>query len=168
VNHTGTGLRGLVLAAVFSASMSSSLNSVTSSLMNDWLERPLARMSDRQSLTLARILTIVFAVIQAAVAITAHKLALTTSTINSVLGIAGFSTGLILGLYFLALVVPNVSQTIALVAFSAGTIVTCYAVFGTPLHWLWYTLVGSGTIVVVGLVLSRSTRLTSNQTAVTR
>jgi Na+/proline symporter len=155
VNHTGTGLRGLVLAAVFSASMSSSLNSVTSSLMSDWLDRPLARMSDRQSLMLARILTIVFAVVQAAVAITAHRLALTTSTINSVLGIAGFSTGLILGLYFLALIVPHVSQRTALTAFSAGTIVTCGVVFGTPLHWLWYTLVGSGTIVIVGMALSK-------------
>jgi SSS family transporter len=155
VNHTGTGLRGLVLAAVFSASMSSSLNSVTSSLMSDWLQRPLARMSDRQSLMIARILTVVFAVVQAAVAIVAHRLALTTSTINSVLGIAGFSTGLILGLYFLALAVPHVSQRTALMAFSAGTIVTCCVVFGTPLHWLWYTLVGSGTIVVVGVLLSK-------------
>jgi SSS family transporter len=154
VNHTGTGLRGLVLAAVFSASMSSSLNSVTSSLMSDWLQRPLARMSDSQSLLIARVLTLLFAVVQAAVAITVHQLALTTSTINSVLGIAGFSTGLILGLYFLALVVPNVSQKIALAAFSAGTIVTCWAAFGTSLHWLWYTLVGSGTIVVVGLALN--------------
>jgi solute:Na+ symporter, SSS family len=166
VNHTGTGLRGLVLAAVFSASMSSSLNSVTSSLMSDWLERPLARMSDRQSLALARILTIVFAVIQGAVAIIAHRMALTTSTINSVLGIAGFSTGLILGLYFLALAVPHVSQRTALTAFSAGTIVTCCIVFGTQLHWLWYTLVGSGTIVIVGRVLSifldRDTRATQH------
>jgi hypothetical protein len=60
-----------------------------------------------------------------------------------------------LGLYFLALAVPNVSQRTALTAFSAGTIVTCCVVFGTPVHWLWYTLVGSGTIFIVGVVLSK-------------
>jgi hypothetical protein len=40
------------------------------------------------------------------------------------------------------------------VAFSAGTIVTFVVVFGTKVHYLWYTLVGSGTIVLVGLALS--------------
>jgi hypothetical protein len=135
--------------------MSSSLNSVTSSLMNDWFERRLATMSDRQSLSMARILTIVFAVIQAAVAILAYELQLTASTINAVLGIAGFSTGLILGLYFLALLAPRMSEKIALISFASGTIITCWAAFGTSLHWLWYTLVGSGTMVVVGLVLTK-------------
>jgi SSS family transporter len=154
VNHTSPGLRGLVLAAVFSASMSSSLNSVTSSLMNDWFERRLSTMSDRQSLSIARKLTVVFAVIQAGVAIAAYELEATASTINAVLGIAGFSTGLILGLYFLALVAPRISEKIALVAFAAGTIVTCWTAFGTSIHWLWYTLVGSSTIVVVGLILN--------------
>jgi SSS family transporter len=154
VNHTGTGLRGLVLAAVFSASMSSSLNSVTSSLMNDWFAKPLAKMSDRQSLRLARLLTLVFACIQAAVAIGAYQFDLTRATVNAVLGIAGFSTGLILGLYFLGLIAPKTSEKVALAAFAAGTIVTCYVAFGTDVHYLWYTLVGSGTIVVVGLVLS--------------
>jgi Na+/pantothenate symporter len=160
VNHTGTGLRGLVLAAVFSASMSSSLNSVTSSLMNDWLSGRVAKMSDRQSLRLARFLTLVFAVIQAAVAIAAYAFDATNAIINSVLSIAGFSTGLILGLYFLGLIAPKTSERVALAAFSVGTIVTFGAAFGTqlglfekPLHWLWYSLVASGTIVLVGLAL---------------
>ncbi len=154
VNFTSTGLRGLVLAAVFSASMSSSLNAVTSSLMSDWFDRRMAQMSERKSLFIARVLTIAFAVVQAAVAIVAYKFDLNESTVNSVLGIAGFSTGLILGLYFLGLIVPNASEPVALAAFTVGTAVTCFAVFGTSLHWLWYTLVGSGTIVIVGLLLS--------------
>ncbi len=154
VNYTSTGLRGLVLAAVFSASMSSSLNSVTSSLMNDWFGDRLATMSEARSLLAARVLTIFFAAVQAAVAIAAYSFELTTSTINQVLGIAGFSTGLILGLYFLAIAVPRTSERIAFIAFLAGTIVTCCVAFGTNVHWLWYTLVGSGTILVVGLVLT--------------
>jgi SSS family solute:Na+ symporter len=154
VNFTSTGLRGLVLAAVFSASMSSSLNSVTGSLMNDWFADRLATMSEAKSLLAARVLTVFFAAIQAAVAIAAYTFELTTSTINQVLGIAGFSTGLILGLYFLGIAVPRASERIALIAFLTGTIVTCWVAFGTNVHWLWYTLVGSGTILVVGLILT--------------
>jgi Na+/proline symporter len=154
VNFTSTGLKGLVLAAVFSASMSSSLNAVTSSLMSDWFSRQMAAMSERKSLFIARVLTIVFAVVQAAVAIVAYKFDLNESTVNSVLGIAGFSTGLILGLYFLGLLVPKASEPVALAAFSVGTVITCLTVFCTSVHYLWYTLVGSGTIVIVGLLLS--------------
>jgi SSS family transporter len=154
VNFTSTGLRGLVLAAVFSASMSSSLNAVTSSLMSDWFERRMETLGERKSLLIARLLTLAFAAVQAAVAIVAYEFDMNESTVNSVLGIAGFSTGLILGLYFLGLLVPKASEPVALAAFTIGTVVTCLAVFGTSLHWLWYTLVGSGTIVIVGLLLS--------------
>jgi hypothetical protein len=153
VNHTSTGLRGLVLAAVFSASMSSSLNAVTSSLMSDWFDREMSQMSGSRAIFIARVLTILFAVIQAAVAVIAYEFELVGAIVDAVLKIAGFSTGLILGLFFLSLVV-RASEPVALVAFGAGTLATCCAAFFTPLHWLWYTLVGSGTIVIVGIVLS--------------
>jgi Na+/proline symporter len=153
VHFTSTGLRGVVLAAIFSASMSSSLNSVTNSLMNDWLQSYLNKLSDRKGLLIARALTIVFAVVQAAVAMIAVRFE--QSIVDSVLAIAGFSTGLILGLYGLGLIAPKASQRTALMAFVAGTIVTCYAAFGTNLHWSWYTLVGSGAIVLVGIAMSR-------------
>jgi SSS family transporter len=153
VNFTSTGLRGLVLAAVFSASMSSSLNAVTSSLMSDWFDRETSQMSGRRAILIARLLTLLFAVIQAAVAIIAYEFDLVGAIVDSVLKIAGFSTGLILGLFFLSLLV-RASEPVALVAFGIGAVVTCCAAFLTPLHWLWYTLVGSGTIVIVGVALS--------------
>jgi Na+/proline symporter len=153
VNFTHTGLRGLVLAAVFSASMSSSLNAVTSSLMSDWFDRETSQMSGRKAIRIARILTILFAVIQAAVAIIAYQFDLVGAIVDAVLKIAGFSTGLILGLFFLSLIV-RASEWVALVAFAVGTAVTAFVAFQTPLHWLWYTLVGSGTIVIVGVTLS--------------
>jgi Na+/proline symporter len=152
VHFTGAGLRGLVLAAIFSASMSSSLNSVTSSFISDWLEPMFGKATDRKGLFLARSLTIAFAVIQGGVALLAGGIQ--KSIVENVLSIAGFSTGLILGLYCLGLIGRRTSEPVALVAFSAGTIATCAVAFGTNVHWSWYTLVGSGTIVIVGLLLS--------------
>ncbi len=72
---------------------------------------------------------------------------------TAVLRIAGFATGLVLGLYGLGLMVPRATQRIALAAFAVGAVVTSWAAFMTSLNGYWYTLVGSGTIVIVGWVL---------------
>jgi Na+/proline symporter len=157
VRHMGTGLQGLILAAVLSAAMStlaSSLNSSASSLVGDWLGRVLPTLDDRKSLTLSRALTLVFAAIQCAVAIGAYRIALEEAIVDAVLKIAGFAIGLVLGLYGLALISPRTSENTAITAFFAGAFVTTSVAFGTPVNGYWYTLVGSGTIVTVGLVLT--------------
>jgi Na+/proline symporter len=156
VQHMGAGLTGLILAAVLAATMSnlsSSFNSSASSFMSDWLQRWLPSMSDRQSLRLARYLTLISAALHAMVAIAAYKMGLNESTVKLVLGIAGFSTGLLLGLYILGLIAPNTREAVAIAAFFVGLAATCGVAFGTPISSWWYTLVGSTVIVTVGLVL---------------
>ncbi len=125
--------------------------------MSDWLNRWLPHADDRQSLRMARILTVVSALIHAAVAITAYelgRLGLKMTIVDTVLSIAGFAIGLLLGLYALGLISRRVSERTALIAFIVGVVVTCGVVFGTPISGWWYTLVGSSVIVVVGLILS--------------
>ncbi len=64
VGHMGTGLKGLILAAILAATMStlsSSFNSSASSLTNDWLGRWLVGVDERKTLALARWLTLFFA-----------------------------------------------------------------------------------------------------------
>jgi solute:Na+ symporter, SSS family len=156
VQHMGAGLTGLILAAVLAATMSnlsSSFNSSASSFMSDWLQRWLPTMDDRQSLRLARYLTLISAALHAVVAIAAYKMGLNESTVKLVLGIAGFSTGLLLGLYILGLIAPNTREAVAIAAFFVGLAATCGVAFGTPISSWWYTLVGSTVIVTVGLVL---------------
>ena len=156
VKHMGAGLKGLILAAVLSAAMStiaSSLNSSASSLVADWLAPRLPNLDDRQSLRLARLLTLFFAAVQGAVALGAYWITMEQAIVDSVLKIAGFAIGLLLGLYGLSLIAPQTSERVALIAFAIGTAVTTFAAFGTPLSGYWYTLVGSSTIVIVGLIL---------------
>jgi SSS family transporter len=159
VNYMGAGLKGLILAAILAAAMStlaSSFNSSASSLMGDWLTRYLPQMSDASALRLARVLTIVFALIQSAVAIGAYMIALQEhqAIVDAVLKIAGFSIGLLLGLYGLGLIWKRTTEPIALAAFLVGATVTTYVAFRTPINGYWYTLIGSGTIVVTGLFLT--------------
>jgi SSS family solute:Na+ symporter len=156
VRHMGVGLTGLILAAVLSAAMSttaSSLNSSASSLVGDWLVPRMPSLDARTSLRLSRLLTLVFAVAQGGVALVAYWLVMERAIVDSVLAIAGFAIGLLLGLYGLGMIAPRTPQRVALAAFAVGTVVTTYVAFRTPLNSYWYTLVGSGTIVIVGLVL---------------
>jgi len=157
VNHMGVGLKGLILAAVLAAAMStlaSSLNSSVSSLVGDWLAPLLPTRSDRASLRLSRLLTLVFATVQCGVAITAYFIGLQRAIVDAVLTIAGFAIGLLLGLYGLGLIRPRTSEPVAIAAFAVGTAATTWVMFRTPTNGYWYTLVGSSTIVIVGLVLS--------------
>jgi SSS family solute:Na+ symporter len=157
VDHMGIGFRGLILAAVLAATMSNlsaSFNSSASSLMSDWLNRWLPTVDDRSALRMARVLTCASAVVHAAVAIAVYEIGLRRAIVDTVLGIAGFAIGLLLGLYALGMVSRRVSQGTALVAFVAGVAVTCAVAFGTAINSYWYTLVGSTTIVTVGLILS--------------
>jgi SSS family solute:Na+ symporter len=152
-----TGLKGLILAAVLAATMSNlsaSFNSSASALMGDWLQRWLPAMDDQKSLRVARLLTLASAAVHALVAIVAYELAFKSAIVDTVLGIAGFAIGLLLGLYGLGLIWPRTSERTALIAFAVGAIVTSYVAFGTSVYSYWYTLVGSTTIVVVGIVIS--------------
>jgi Na+/proline symporter len=157
VNHMGVGVKGLIFAAILSAAMStiaSSLNSSASSLVGDWLGPVLPELDDRKSLLLSRLLTLFFAGVQCAVAIVAYQMTMQEAVVDQVLKIAGFAIGLLLGLYGLGLLASRTSQGAALAAFAVGTVVTTWVAFATPINGYWYTLVGSGTIVIAGLVFT--------------
>jgi len=157
VNHMNAGMKGLILAAILAAAMStlaSSFNSSASSLMSDWLTLLLPPLDDRKALSLARALTIGFALVQAVVAIVAYRMAIEESIVKAVLKIAGFAIGLLLGLYGLGLIWPRTSEPVALAAFGVGTAVTTGVAFYTRINGFWYSLVGSSTIVIVGFLLS--------------
>ena len=103
VHYLPTGIIGLLIAAVLSAAMStlsSSLNSSASAVVNDFY-RPLRPGRDeRHYLVVSRGMTTVWGVAQMAVALFAAA-ALERSVIEMVLSIAGFTTGMVLGLFLL-------------------------------------------------------------------
>jgi SSS family solute:Na+ symporter len=151
VHYLPTGVLGIVIAAIFSAAMStlsSSLNASASSAVND-LYRPLAPSSDeRHLLRLSKVLTAAWGVVQMAVAFGAIRLQ--DSVVNNALAIASFVTGILLGLFLLGILTRRVGQSAAFVGLLAGLAAVSTAAFATPLAWPWYALVGSLTVFVVG------------------
>lgn len=148
-----TGLVGLLLGAIFAAAMStlsSSLNSCATTAVND-LYLPFAgrEMSTERKLRLTRILTIVFGLVQIGVGIGGQWLA--SSVVSSVLGIAAFTTGIVLGVFFLGIFTRRVDQRAALFGLVVGLSVMTAVFFATPLAWPWYALLGSAVTFAAGL-----------------
>ncbi len=147
VNYMPIGLAGLTLAAVFAAAMStlsSSLNSSATALINDvWLPLCKAEVSQHNQLCAGRMATAGFGVVQVAIAILVGVIGTTESTVFNVLKIAGFATGPVLGLFLLAVSASRVKQPAALLGFVAGVAGLSAVAVGTDFYWPWYAAVGA-------------------------
>jgi SSS family transporter len=146
------GVVGVLLGAIFAAAMStlsSSLNSCATAATRD-LYRPLKRsaLTPERELRVTRWLTALFGVFQIGVGI--GGLALRSSVVAAVLGIAAFTTGIVLGVFFLGLLAPRVGERAALAGLVAGLTAMTAIYFATPLAWPWYALVGSGLTFAFG------------------
>ncbi len=159
VHHLGTGLVGLTLAAILAAAMStlsSSLNSSATALINDiYLPLRPQELSADQELRMSRVASAGFGVVQIVIALASYQLfGVDKSIVASVLKIAGFALGPMLGLYFLAVFAPRVQQRAALLGFVAGTGILSWIAVGTSLYWPWYAAVGSIATFFCGLSFS--------------
>jgi solute:Na+ symporter, SSS family len=171
-----TGLIGLMFAAIMAAAMStlsSSLNSSATAVVNDFY-LPASRQKPSQSklLVITQLLTIVFGVIQVAVGMLASMLS--KSVVDSALTIAGYSAGLLLGLFLLGILTRRVNQRSALAGASVGLLTLLIVQFALPypdylintlkvplpsfapikVTGIWYALIGSSVTFVSGIVLS--------------
>jgi Na+/proline symporter len=99
--------------------------------------------------------------------------AMAESVIDSVLAIASFTSGAILGVFFLGVLTKNVSQRSALIGLVSGLTVLSAVAFGPgvlaqlalgppwstvaefKLAWPWYAVVGSMTTFIVGITVNR-------------
>jgi len=159
VEEIPTPVLGIVLGAVFSAAMStlsSSLNSSATALASDiWF--PLLRRGagERERLRTVRGFTVQFGLLQIAVGIAGRDQE--RSVVNGVLAVAGFTTGIILGVFLLG-TWSRVGQRAALTGIVIGTAVVSWVAFGTPVAWPWYALVGSSTTLAAGLAADRLVR----------
>lgn len=159
VNHMPVGLTGLTLAAVLAAAMStlsSSLNSSATVLINDvYLPLRKKELSQRGQLTAGRIATAGFGLLQVAIAIVVGMIGTTESVVANVLKIAGFASGPVLGLYLLAVFAHRVEQPAAILGFVGGVASLSVIAYGTDLYWPWYAAVGSLLTFFLGWIIQQ-------------
>lgn len=156
-----TGLIGLMLAAILSAAMStlsSSLNASASALLNDFY-LPLCRTPPEPAfqLRLSRILTVIFGILQIWIGIQAIQLEKTV--VHNALTIAGFSAGVLLGIFSLGVFSRRAGQAAALTGAAAGLAILLFVQFKAPdlgwnIAWPWLAVIGSVTTFLVGEVVA--------------
>jgi SSS family transporter len=148
--HMPSGLSGLVIAAIFAAALSSSLNSIAATFVND-LYKPFAKdKSDRHLLKISGWLTLVIGVVQILVALVVMKQ--NRSALDQALSIASLFNGPVLGVFLVGLLIKKANESAALTGMLASISLMLYIKFFTPLAWTWYVLIGSlTTILIAGL-----------------
>lgn len=166
------GLIGLLLAAVFASAMStlsSSLNSSASAVVNDFLGAAKAPSADSggrsekestaKLVATSRFLTVVFGLVQIGIGIAAQHFS--QSVVGDALAIAGFSSGLLLGVFALGVGTKRVGQSQCLIGMLFGLGCLLSVKFVLPnlpepvvIAWPWYAMIGSIATFSGGLIAS--------------
>ena len=148
------GLVGLIIAAIFAAALSSSLNSIASTAVND-LYKPFAKdKSDKQLMRIAGILTVVVGIIQIAIAVALKDA--NSSALNMALAVASLINGPILGVFLVGAFLKRAKEVHALAGMVVSIVLMTYVLLasnkivpGPVIAFLWYALIGSLTTVLL-------------------
>jgi SSS family transporter len=150
--HMPSGLSGLVVAAIFAAALSSSLNSIAATFVNDLYKPFKPAADDRHFLRVSHWLTLAFGIVQIAVALAMMKQ--NRSALDQALSIASLFNGPVLGVFLVGTFIKKANQTAALTGMSASILLMLYLKFFTPIAWTWYVLIGSLTTLLVAWLAS--------------
>jgi SSS family transporter len=147
-----TGLSGLVVAAIFAAAMSSSLNSIAATAVNDLYKPFRPNRDDKHYLKVSHVLTLTWGVVQIGVALAVRNQP--GSALSMALSIASLINGPILGVFLVGTFLRRVSQPPALIGMLVSIVSMLYVFFATKIAWTWYVFLGSLITFVVAWLAS--------------
>jgi SSS family transporter len=152
------GIIGLVLAAIFAASMNSSsseLNALASTTVVDVYKRLRARAgrgdTARHEVWVSRIATLAWAAFAVGFAEYASRLGSLIEAVN-ILGSLFYGT--ILGIFMTAFLLRRVTGTAVFIAALVAEAVVIACFHATHISFLWYNLVGCAVVMLVAQALS--------------
>jgi solute:Na+ symporter, SSS family len=150
--HLPAGLSGLVVAAIFAAAMSSSLNSIAATAVNDLYKPFKPNQSDKHYFKVSHWLTLMWGVVQIGVALLLrHR---NRSALDTALSVAALINGPVLGVFLVGTFLRRVSEPPALIGMAASIVLMLYVYFQTKIAWTWYGLIGSLTAFLVAWLAS--------------
>jgi len=151
--HMPSGLAGLVVAAIFAAAMSSSLNSIAATAVNDLYKPFRPARSDKHYLKVSHVLTLVWGIVQIGVALAVRNQP--GSALSKALSIASLINGPILGVFLVGTFLRRVSQPPALIGMVVSGGAMLYVFLARPeIAWTWYVFLGSLITFVVAWLAS--------------
>ena len=147
------GLRGIMVAAVIAAAMStlsSSLNSSAAALIGNFLKRSIESVkAEERHLRVSRFAILFFGSIQVVVAVVG--IAISERLIDDVLRVQFFSGGMMLGI-FLLIAAGYRRPIVGAVGLVVGLSTTVFLSVGTEVSWQWYACVGACSTFAAGLI----------------
>jgi Na+/proline symporter len=148
------GLIGLLIAAFFAAALSSKageLSALGTTTLID-LYRPLAKNlpSDKTSLLLAKLFTVIWGLVAIAFALFAS---LTENLIQAVNIVGSIFYGVVLGLFLVAFFIRSIQGTAVFWAAIMSQTIIFYLYYTLSISYLWYNVIGCGLCVLLSLVL---------------
>lgn len=164
VNELPTGLAGVLIAAIFAASMSTisaGINSLTSAVLCDFYQTLVKpdRLTEENLLARSKWYTLFFGILVTGLAFLISMMeGNLVDSVNRIIGLVG---GPMLGLFMLGIFTKKATTRGALIGSVIGFTVTLYInVFERKsVNFLWYTMIGTIVTMVVGLLTSgRSAR----------
>ena len=156
VQEMPPGVSGLIIAAIFAAAMStlsSSLNSLASSSLNDFYKKYRVKSAPpAHYLKVSRIFTLGWGAVLIGISMLARNwgevlvvgLTITTITMGSILGI-----------FLLGLRSTRIGEGAALAGMAAGLVTMVAVHWSGTIAWTWYVLIGTAVTYGVGMLLSQ-------------
>ena len=162
VNFLPVGLIGLVLAAILSASMSSTsaeLNALASTTVIDIYKRMIKKDgTDEQYLRASKISTVLWGMYAVTFALFASQLGSLVEAVN-ILGSLVYGT--ILGIFLVAFYFKKVSGDATFISAIVAELVVLYCYFFTSIPFLWFNVIGCALVVGISIMLNPVVRKVS-------
>jgi Na+/proline symporter len=164
INFLPVGFIGLLIAAILSASMSSTsaeLNALASTTVIDFYQRLYKKnASDSHFLKVSKLATIFWGMYAVLFAILAKELGSLVEAVN-ILGSLVYGT--ILGIFLTAFYLKRVSGTPTFLAAIIAELLVLYCYFFTDIPFLWYNVIGclvvvGGAVILNGIMLKTVNR----------
>ena len=179
--HLPQGVRGLLIAAVFAAAMSTvstSLNSSATLVMSDFYKRLIRPdSSDAQHVRVLRFATIAWGAMGTIMALSLVKL--TASALDVWWLLSGVLGAAIIGLFLLGILVPAIRSKGAFVVLMIGMLVIAWMAvsqsdywpeslskMSSPFHKFLVVVIGPTVMVSVGWLISRNSRPATSHTQI--
>ena len=159
VTHLPAGVAGLVVAGIFAAAMSSldsSMNSIATAIVNDFVGRFEGPGPKKDRLGLARRLTVLLGIIgtSAAMLLATYEIKYLFDFFQKIMGLFG---GGLAGVFLLAVFTKKTHARGALIGLVLGGLSTIGVAFFTEINFLLYAAVGAVVCVCVGYGVSIAT-----------
>ncbi len=156
INELPAGLPGLLIAAIYAASMSTTsagINALTTATLVDFHQRLWRHSTNAEEvkLGLARWLTFGYGVLVIVLAFVVEKLGPLLEASNKAIGLVG---GPLLGLFLLGILIRRANSIGAVIGWLAGVLTLIPICFYSTTSFLWYGVAGVIVTVFVGWLAS--------------